>query len=149
MNEDIEKLEARARTLMREKLGASWKFQWGNAKRTYGVCMHRRRVIRISALLASMNSAEETWNTITHEIAHAMAGEKEAHGERWRKIHIELGGDGSRCYDRKKVSIPKLAYAAFCSCTPGEVIGERQKRPIPGRTYRHKTCGNTVEWKKQ
>ena len=93
-----------------------WKFQMDSAKRRFGVCKHRTKVISISVNLTRLNPEEQVTDTILHEIAHALVGPKQGHGPVWKAKAIEIGCKPERCYGRDVVR-PKGNYEAICgSC---------------------------------
>lgn len=92
--------------------GEGWYFKWDNALYRAGQCHFGSRTISISSVLFDNMSTEEFYNTITHEIAHAIVGFKAGHGVTWQKKHRELGGDGSRT--SKVVSTAKPAWEGTC-----------------------------------
>ena len=97
-----------------------WSFKYDNAKRRAGLCNGRKKIISISRHFTKLNTDEEIMNTILHEVAHALAPEREHHGYRWRKVFKELlikykqPVKVSRCYDHNKVKMPKGKYALEC-----------------------------------
>lgn len=77
---------------------AHYRVTFDGAKRRAGQCDYRKRVISLSKYLLAQRSYEESLNTITHEIAHAIVGPKHGHDYVWSRKHRELGGDGQRCF---------------------------------------------------
>lgn len=76
----------------------SWTVRFDNAKRRAGQCRYGARVLSLSRPLMAVRTYDETYNTITHELAHALTpGHK--HDAVWSAKHRELGGDGKRCFD--------------------------------------------------
>jgi SprT-like family len=49
-----------------------WVIEFGQAKRVFGVCLRRKKIIRLSAPLVELNTVTRVTNTILHEIAHAL-----------------------------------------------------------------------------
>lgn len=90
-----------------------WKFQFDRASRRFGCCNYRRSVISLSRALTQLNDEAEVRNTILHEIAHAIVGRGVGHGPVWKAKHIEIGGDGQRCY-KWNVHVPEKRYTATC-----------------------------------
>ena len=74
-----------------------WGLKYGNAKRTAGSCDYRHKLITLSKYLMAQRPYEDTLNTITHEIAHALT-RGHNHDRVWAAKHRELGGDGKRCF---------------------------------------------------
>lgn len=91
-----------------------WRFKFDTAKRRFGVCRYRRKVVGLSKELTLLNDENHVKNTILHEIAHALVGPGHGHDEVWRMKAIEIGCDGKRCYDGDIVSKPESKYIAVC-----------------------------------
>lgn len=89
-----------------------WTFEFMHAKRRFGVCRHRRKIIELSKPLTLLNEIEIITDTILHEIGHAIAGYEAAHGPEWKKVASQLGArTESRCTVQNVVRIPgKLQY---------------------------------------
>lgn len=105
---------------------SDWRFGYDSAKRRAGACHGSRKLITLSSFFATHNSAEEIQGTIVHEIAHALAPASEHHGPIWRAIAIAMGDSGDRCYDNKKVIMPKGRFVYECPGCKKEV--HRHKR---------------------
>lgn len=69
-----------------------WKVLFERSLHRAGSCRYERKEIVFSVHFMETSSPEERRNTITHEVAHALAGSHAGHGERWAAIHRELGG---------------------------------------------------------
>ena len=68
-----------------------WKVTRGNALSTAGSCQYRSKTIRISLQIAKVAPWEDTYDTILHEVAHALAGHAAGHGYEWRRIARSIG----------------------------------------------------------
>ena len=92
--------EARQLTqeLFREHGLYGWKVAFGNAKRTAGTCNYRTKTITYSKYLMAQRPYADSWQTVTHEIAHALTPLDRGHGPAWKRQHIALGGNGKRCF---------------------------------------------------
>ena len=88
-----------ARKLMDENNLKDWRIVINTNKRRAGYCRFSNKTIAFSMMMVENHTDKSIRNTITHEIAHALAGPKHHHDNVWREIHIRLGGDGQRCYD--------------------------------------------------
>lgn len=103
-----------ARDLMNfHGLKYSWEFDFDNAVRRFGACNRERKVISLSAPLTELNDETHVINTILHEIAHALAPDREWHGPNWRTIAKSIGCDGNRCYGRE-VMAPAHKWIGTC-----------------------------------
>lgn len=93
----------------------AWEFRWSNAKREAGSCNHSRRVISLSRPIAELWGPEKTRDTILHEIAHAKAGYKAAHGPTWKEVCRQVGAKPEACYTvTAETPLPPMRYAGRC-----------------------------------
>ncbi|ASZ75517.1 hypothetical protein KIW74_gp11 [Mycobacterium phage Kimona] len=91
-----------------------WTVKYDRAKRRAGQCNHSLRTISLSLHLMRLRTYDETLNTITHEIAHALVGPRHGHDAVWRRKHRELGGDGKRCFELEGID-PTAPWIGECS----------------------------------
>lgn len=144
---DLQEAEKLARELMHEhKLNFDcWIFQWDNAKKRFGYCNYREKVISISAPLTLLNSADHFKDTVLHEIAHALAPSGAGHNHRWKYIALAIGCNGKRCYDGDVV-IPKMKYTTLCPNCGKQGQRNRQGRATAcGRCCRQHNGGRYTE----
>lgn len=93
-----------AKKLLREKMDAHGLVDWRidvlpKTKHFAGTCNHREKKIYLGLMPTETRSEEEVLNTILHEIAHALVGKlKLPHCWIWKEKHIEIGGNGKRCW---------------------------------------------------
>ncbi len=114
-----------------------WVFCYNRGKRTLGMCDYTRRRIELSRYFVAHNDEAAVRDTILHEIAHALAGERAGHGPRWRAVCERIGAVPERL-DHTAV-MPKGHWEATC---PGcGAIHRRFRRPLLGRTYICRSCG--------
>ncbi len=123
-----------------KKLPKRWTFTFDNAKRRFGVCRGRRKIIGLSKtlVLLNLNDYEQINDTILHEMAHAFDYEirgKSAHDNHWKMICREIGAKPQRCFSTQTVEMPKSKYTAVCSNCKTEV-------PIYRKPKRDASCGN-------
>lgn len=90
-----------------------WTFKFDSAVRRFGCCYHNRKLITISKKLTLCNEYEQFRNTLLHEIAHALAGRHNGHNNVWRKIALEIGCNGERCYGNE-VTRPEKKWLLEC-----------------------------------
>ncbi|WRQ08712.1 SprT-like domain-containing protein [Mycobacterium phage miche] len=115
-----------------------------NAKRRAGQCNHGLRVISLSKYLMAQRSYEDTHNTITHEIAHALVGPGHRHDAVWSRKHRELGGDGKRCFEHTDEKTPWVGR-----CPHGKEFG-RYRAPKRLEGWRCKCPGSgAVVWSRR
>ncbi|UYL88184.1 SprT-like protease [Gordonia phage Evaa] len=117
--------EHAARLMVRHGL-RGWVTQLDNAKTRAGQCRYSTRTLSFSRVQLALRPASATYNTITHEIAHALTpGEK--HSKVWAAKHRELGGDGERCFI-SEVADPNAPWIGVCG-HGNEHARYRQPRP--------------------
>lgn len=75
-----------------------WSFRFDNAKRRAGLCNYTDRRITVSRYLAAKFDDDEIHQVLLHEIAHALAGSRAAHGPEWKRIAREIGYVGERTH---------------------------------------------------
>ena len=109
-----------------------WTGGLDSAVRRFGVCSSGDKRITLSRHLASINSDEETLDTILHEIAHALAwvehGENCGHDERWKAIAGRIGARPERTVDVEEVSSVAGAFYLIHSETR-EIFRTFHKQP--------------------
>jgi predicted SprT family Zn-dependent metalloprotease len=110
-------IEALVIALMAEHGLYHWDFQWDHAKRRMGACHHSKRMISLSETICTNASDESVKDTILHEIAHALAGPREQHGEAWRKIAVAIGCNGKATHNE-----PLTGYRWVGICPNGHEV---------------------------
>lgn len=126
-----------ARSLIAEHGLAGWAFSYNHGKRTLGLCDYDRKKIELSMYFVARNDVDAVRDTVLHEIAHALAGQKAGHGSAWRAVCVKIGAAPKRL-DRDS-QMPKGRWLATC---PG--CGDthtRFRRPARSRTYICRACG--------
>ncbi len=85
------------RILLNEHNLIGWGVDTNRRNRSFGLCSYRTKTISFSSILIPNCTEEAIWNTVTHEVAHAIAGHSAGHGYAWQRIHKQLGGNAERC----------------------------------------------------
>jgi predicted SprT family Zn-dependent metalloprotease len=111
----IHEAAALARELMVSHAPTGWSFGFDNARRRFGLCSYRQKLITLSAPLTECNGVDEVRDTILHEIAHALAGPQAGHGYAWRAMARILGARPNRCYQPSEVVMVAGTYQAKCA----------------------------------
>lgn len=113
-----------------------WTVTTNNRKRAFGVCNYSKKTIELSKLLVPICSTSAIWNTITHEVAHALAGHMAGHGPKWQHIHKSLGGNGERLSSLENAVGGKEAKENFISTNykyvgtcPNGHVSHRNRKP--------------------
>ena len=96
--------------LLIDKGLTGWTIRFNTARRTAGTCNHAQRVITLSKYLLAQRSYEDSLQTITHEVAHALTP-GHSHDYVWQRKHREMGGNGQRCFAHVD---PKAPYSVTC-----------------------------------
>lgn len=91
-----------------------WSFKYDNAKKRFGCCHYKTKLITLSRYLVELNTEDKVKDVILHEIAHAIAGFEAGHGIKWKRVAEQIGCKPERCYDSKEVIQPKGNYEAVC-----------------------------------
>lgn len=104
------------RSLMLQHGLHDWIFQQDNSIARAGCCNFGTRTISLSKHLVrdDKHSMHEVKNTALHEIAHALAGPRAAHGPEWKSIAIHIGCDGIRCHSMELKEPAKVMACRDC-----------------------------------
>jgi predicted SprT family Zn-dependent metalloprotease len=123
-----------------------WSFGFDNAKTRAGLCSFDKHRITVSRYLAGRYEDDEIHQILLHEIAHALAGPRAAHGQRWKTIAKELGYDGKRTHDGAIAD----EFAPWVGTCPAGHIHYRYKQPRAalacGRCSRRFDPANAITW---
>jgi predicted SprT family Zn-dependent metalloprotease len=101
-----------ARSLMAQHGLSGWSFRFDHARRRFGSCRYRERVITLSRPLVLLNDVAEVRDTILHEIAHALSP-GDGHGPKWRAACRQIGARPVRCYSDQTVRSPARPPARY------------------------------------
>ena len=115
-----------------------WTFGWNRRKRSLGLCRYRERRIELSAHFVRANDPAQVRETILHEIAHALAGEKARHGPLWKAQCARVGCLPERC-DHGQAVMPPGRWIARCALCGKEY--SRHRRPARRARYWCRHCG--------
>jgi predicted SprT family Zn-dependent metalloprotease len=137
----MELIEARelALSLMKQHgLEYRFRFEFDNAKQRFGSCSFYPRFITLSKHLVQLNDYEAVKDTILHEIAHALVGPGYGHCWVWKRMAIEIGCNGKRCYSSEDTILVERTLIAKCpNC--GKEYGRFR---MPRKQY---SCGKCVD----
>ena len=92
-----------------------WGFKWDNAKTRLGSCSYFKKAITLSRSFVQLNEKEDVFNTIKHEVAHALVDPGVHHGYLWKIEAKKLGLLNPQRLN-KTAKIAKGKYIATCSC---------------------------------
>ncbi len=116
---NIESVAFSAKEMISKFLDKSWKFEWSQSSTYAGVCYYKRKIIKLSDKIMQLNLNNEKFiiDTILHEIAHGIDWERNrvcGHGTSWKRICLELGGNGQRCFSSREIALPKGKFNYVC-----------------------------------
>ena len=117
---------------------ADWTLGFNRRKRSLGLCKYRQHQIELSTHFVAANDEAQVRETILHEIAHALAGEKAGHGPKWKAMCAHVGCKPQRC-DQGEAVMPRGRWQARCHTCGKEYW--RHRRPARRARYWCKTCG--------
>ena len=122
-----------------------WSFRFDHARRRFGSCQPRRKIITLSRALTLLNGVDQVRDTILHEIAHALTP-GDNHGPKWKAMCRRIGAKPLRCYTQDEVVAPARRAAPFqIGCTTCSWWVDRRRRTR--RTLICKTCGSKVKYR--
>lgn len=128
-----------AERLLREHDLPHWGVAFDGAKSRAGICRFGPRTIGLSAPLTAVHDEAEVRDTILHEIAHALAGPRHAHDERWRTIARQIGCSGERCVSSDAARV-ETAWLGVCPV--GHTTGRHRR---PERVMTCSRCRSTFD----
>ncbi|WP_460801445.1 SprT-like domain-containing protein [Microbacterium sp. GXF6406] len=88
---DLDRVRTWGEALIRLHLDDTWSFGFDHAKRRAGQCDFRAKRITVSRYLAARFEDDDIHQVLLHEVAHALAGHKAAHGPKWKTVAAEIG----------------------------------------------------------
>jgi len=107
-------LRALAETEMLEHLeDREWSFGFDNGRRRAGLCSYRDKRITVSKYLVLVHSIDDVLQTVKHEIAHALVGNKEGHGKKWLATAKRIGYR-NETYTGQEIAQVYAPYRGLC-----------------------------------
>jgi len=122
---ELDRVRIWGEALIRLHLDDSWSFGFDNAKRRAGQCDYSKKRITVSRYLAARFEDDEIHQVLLHEVAHALAGHKAAHGPSWKRIARELGYDGGVTHHGETA----VELAPWVGTCPAGHVTYRHRRP--------------------
>lgn len=71
----------------------NWRVKFDAAYTRAGYCHHKEHTISLSRPLLALYEMDTVKDVILHEIAHALAGPKQAHNQEWKKWAVRVGAN--------------------------------------------------------
>lgn len=126
-----------------------WSFGFDHARTRAGQCDHTKKRITVSRHIAARADDDEIHQVLLHEVAHALAGPRAAHGPRWKAVADELGYAGSRLY--RGTGADDLApWVGECPGGHAHVRHRRPTRPVScGLCSRGFDPRFRIEWRRR
>ena len=122
---ELDRVRVWGEALITMHLDDSWSFGFDHAKRRAGLCNFTAHRISVSRYLAARFEDDEVHQVLLHEVAHALAGHKAAHGAAWKRIARDLGYDGGVTHHGETA----VELAPWVGTCPAGHITYRHRRP--------------------
>ena len=117
-----------------------WKLDLDHAKVRAGACFFKEKKISFSRNFIKNSNESEIYDTILHEIAHALVGPKHGHDIVWKKMAKKLGCSAKRCHT---LEFSDYKWIRYCKNFCWEQKTHRRKLNLICRK-----CGAPVCYKK-
>ena len=129
-----------ARSEMDKNGLVDWKLDLDHAKVRAGACFFKEKKISFSRNFIKNSNEVEIYDTILHEIAHALVGPKYGHGIVWKNMAKRLGCTAQRCHT---LEFSNYKWIRYCENFCWEQRTHRRKSNLICRK-----CGANVCYKK-
>ena len=129
-----------ARSEMDKNGLVDWKLDLDHAKVRAGACFFREKKISFSRNFIKNSNDSDIYDTILHEIAHALVGPKHGHDIVWKKMAKNLGCSAKRCHN---FEFSNYNWIRYCENFCWEQRTHRRKSNLICRK-----CGANVCYKK-
>lgn len=97
-------------------IAAGWRFEFDNAMTRAACCHYYTKKITMSKRLVDKWSDAEVYDTILHEIAHALVGNQHGHNDVWKDMARRIGCSAS-VYHNHTFTQPKFVIVCACGQT--------------------------------
>ena len=118
----------------------NWKLDLDYAKVRAGACFFKEKKISFSRHFIKNANQSEIYDTILHEIAHALVGPKHGHNIVWKTMAKKLGCSAKRCHT---MEFSDYNWIRYCEKLCWEQKTHRRKPNLICRK-----CGAFVHYKK-
>lgn len=122
---ELDRVRIWGEALIRLHLNEDWSFGFDHAKRRAGQCDFQAKRITVSRYLAARFDDDEIHQVLLHEVAHALAGHRAAHGAKWKHIARDLGYVGGTTH-RGETAEELAPWVGTC---PAGHVTYRHRRP--------------------
>lgn len=131
------------RSVAAGELSADWSFGFDLAASRAGVCRPRDKRIQLSVSFCLKATRAEIEDTLLHEIAHAIVGQRHGHDAVWRAKALELGGSGAT---QHTVCHAIAHWIGECGCG-GQWLRQRLRRSVAHGRVCGK-CRQPIQWRR-
>ena len=114
-----------------------WKLDLDHAKVRAGACFFKEKKISFSRNFVKNSNEAEIYDTILHEIAHALVGPKHGHGIVWKNMAKRLGCSAKRCHT---LEFSNYKWIRYCENFCWEQRTHRRKSNLICRKCGAKVC---------
>ena len=126
-----------ARSEMDKNGLVDWKLDLDHAKVRAGACFFRQKKISFSRNFIKNSNDSDIYDTILHEIAHALVGPKHGHDIVWKKMAKKLGCSAKRCHS---LEFSDYKWIRYCENFCWEQRTHRRKSNLICRKCGAKVC---------
>lgn len=93
-----------------------WTLKWNKRRKSWGLCCYRTKTIQLSERF--LCHGEQLYDTVLHEIAHALAGPRAGHGPIWKRYARQVEANPSRTKSAKRTKkfMKNMDYKYQYSC---------------------------------
>lgn len=134
--------ERMIRAMMNQHGLTDWKIAWTRAKKTHGLCNYTTKTLSFSSAAWAVISEDDAYETVLHEIAHALAGSLAGHGPRWVAQYRALGGKGGQYVSKAASEAVKATAAWQGKCPKCSKVTAQHRAPL-----RVKACSCGIRFK--
>lgn len=122
-----------------------WTFAWDRAVKRNGQCSHGQRRITMSRPLTSIATDDEAFQTLLHEIAHALVGSSHGHDTTWLRMARAIGYTGHRQSSRQDYDKVAATAPYIDSCPNGHTSPRWRKKPARARATSCGRCSSVFD----
>lgn len=108
-----------------------WTFVFNAAMSYAGECRYVEKQIRVSKPIAEIETEDFVYETVRHEVAHALTDPRaKAHGQEWKRWAVRVGAQPKATYTSSEVlEAATLKRAKYVLCCDGKVIRPYLRKP--------------------
>ena len=115
-----------------------WRLEFRRFGHRLGSCCSRKRVVAIDAFYADNNDEVHVLDTLRHEVAHALVGPSQGHGQTWKAMARKLGCIPKAC-SKTGILVRPGKWQARCPTCARQFHKYRRPKYVVG--YYCPSCG--------